>query len=128
MAPVHGNGPYVFKCHGEVCHHTGAAEPLDESDPRYGQIFFVDESVGINAIQTHPANRSVDAQLLESVYIFMRDNHAYARQYKLLREVMEEEEATARQENRPMHRVQLIFDTQRAPDPRRYNAPITNEV
>lgn len=123
-----GHGPYCFRIHGQVYHLAGPLHPEPGQRPSYGQIYILDTAQAANERLGNPANANCDPQVMEELSGLIERNNPYAEAYKMMAEVVEEEERNAIVQGRTAAPVRMIFDPNSTQDPRRYNVPQANEV
>jgi hypothetical protein len=124
----HGNGPYCYRIHGQMYHLLAPMSAEPGKQPMNIQLYFLDSDEANKERLGHPANQGCIQSVLESIESELNQVNPYIKSFKLMKEVMQEEESKAQAESKPSPIVQMIFDTNRSLDRRRYNAPITNEV
>ena len=76
-----------------------------------------------------PANKNCDKHLMEQLDTMLRLCNPYAEVYKMMRQVADEEDKLAQQENRPRLQVGMVIHLDKnTQDKRRYNKPTANEI
>ncbi len=123
-----GRGPYVFRVSGQVYHFLAPARPRPGESPTFGQLYFLDTAEARDVRASHPSNSALSRDLLDILDGVLRETSPFAQLYLQMRQVEAEENGRASQEDRPPMQVQMVFDTDRRLDRRRYNAPTANEI
>ncbi|WKX98137.1 hypothetical protein Q1695_013657 [Nippostrongylus brasiliensis] len=121
-------GPYCFRIHGQVYHYVGPLTPREGTRPRFGQIYILDTNEANSERMSCPANSPCDAFLMMSLSTMLHEINVYVQSFKMMGEVVHEEESRASSEQRRMPSIRMIFDVRPELDRRRYNIPIANEV
>ncbi|KIH55324.1 hypothetical protein ANCDUO_14520 [Ancylostoma duodenale] len=124
----HGVGPYCFRVHGQVYHSTGALRPLPGQPTTFAQIYIFDTEDAANELAGRPCNRECRRDLFVLLYDVMQRNNIFAQSYRMMEEIVREEEERALQENRPHLPVKMVFEVRNSDDRRRYNVATSNEV
>jgi len=123
------NGPYVFRLQGQIYHRISAVQPENGSTPVYGQLYMLDPEAAMSTRAANPANSGCKAEIMERLHnILINARNPFIQALHNMKEVIEQEECLAMQQQRPMHRVTLQFRVEADVDRRRYNAPTANEV
>lgn len=128
LARIPGNGPFVFRVHGQVYHDTSAVTAEIGKTPSYSQLYILDTEKA-NAIRdVHPANSDCDRDLMRQLVADIRKCHKYAKSFVAMGELMAKEDLDHVAENRPRMAVEMAIYNDRTKDKRRYNVPHGNEV
>ena len=106
-----GRGPYVVRIHGQIYHSIGPSQPEKGQPAVYGQLYFLDTEAAAAERMGQPANVSCDPALMKELGILILDVNPFAKSYRMMKEVIEEEERKARAENRLAAPVTMFFDT-----------------
>ena len=123
-----GRGPYVFRVHGQICHRTGHMHPEDGAQRQYCQLFVIDSAMANAQRMQHQANQRLNANVIQNVDEIIRQNNIYAKAYRMLGEIEQEEKERAEQNNHSLPTVNMAFRRDRNTDRRRYNLPTVDEV
>ncbi|KAI0758479.1 hypothetical protein BC629DRAFT_1295872, partial [Irpex lacteus] len=114
-----GNGPYVFRIHGELCHRIGSLLPVDGQQPLYAQLYIHDPQAALALRMERNDNLRADTMgLLQRI---LSENHAYAELYQHAHEIWLQHGGANELD------VCLHFDAT-SDDARRYNLPTADEV
>ncbi|RCN49553.1 hypothetical protein ANCCAN_04325 [Ancylostoma caninum] len=124
----HGGGPYCFRVHGQVYHSTGALRPLPGQPATFAQIYIFDTEDAADELAGRPCNRECRRDLFVLLYDVMQRNNIFAQSYRMMEEIVREEEERALQENRQHLPVKMVFEVRNSDDRRRYNVATSNEV
>ena len=129
LAPVPGNGPYVFRVQGQVYHRIGAAEVEEGVHPTYCQLYLLDSEAALSRRLEHPSNTGCRADLLNSLDTILREvGNPYIDIFRSMKERIDEEVNRAQNEGRQLRPVTLTLRADPTMDRRRYNTPTANEV
>ncbi|MCP4493927.1 MAG: hypothetical protein GY820_42500 [Gammaproteobacteria bacterium] len=123
-----GRGPYTFRIHGQMYHQTGPLHPSEGKSKRYSQLYIVDTDMAATERMGSPANENCLRGVMESLDKLLRRVSPFAKAYKFMWEVEQEEIAKARELGTPPPQLTMVFQTDEGLDPRTYNAPRVNEV
>ncbi|RCN31185.1 hypothetical protein ANCCAN_23039 [Ancylostoma caninum] len=124
----HGRGPYCFRVHGQVYHSTSALRPLPGQPATFAQIYIFDTEDAANELAGRPCNRDCRRDLFVLLYDVMQRENIFAQSYRMMEEIVREEEERARQENREHLPVKMVFEVRSTDDRRRYNVATSNEI
>lgn len=120
-------GPYCFKISGNIYHKFNIfAQPNQEDLPTNGQLYFIDSADSIDIRKQTKSN--LNAELLEYIETVMRENYPYAKSYRFMQEVYEEQKNISESNGVELPEVKMLFNVRSEYDPRRYNIPISNEI
>ena len=119
-----GNGPYVFKIHGNIYHRSGLLHPAPNEAPRFGQIYILEGDGALDARLNNNTDCLRDVMAL--VQLTLDACNPYTAAYKHLHRVEKDELSLAAQEGRDPHSIRMVFSS--GPDRRRYNAPTNDDV
>lgn len=123
-----GSGPYVFKVHGAIYHFTSHLHPENNQTRQFAQLYVIDSNDANQERINNVANSHLSESVLHRLDTFLRLHNPYAKAYKMLAEVENEESDRAVIENREVVNVSMVFRRDRNLDPRRFNAPTVDEV
>ena len=126
-APRSG-GPYCFRVHGQVYHSTGALRPLPGKPSMFAQIYIFDTESAATELTGRPVNHECRRDVFSLLFEIIQRENIFARSYRMMEEVVREEEERSREEHRPRLSVTMVFDSRASDDRRRYNAATSNEV
>lgn len=127
----------IFKIQGAAYHsYNTFAFPNNVNDelPTNGQLYFVDTEEAlnyrINALDSQIANAPNDMTNAIIAYIenFLRENYEFAKTFKMLKDVIDEEEAKAAASGTTIPNIAMLFGIKEGIDLRTYNIPKANEV
>ncbi|RIB19665.1 hypothetical protein C2G38_1964869 [Gigaspora rosea] len=125
---IPGRGPYMYKISGQIYHFLGPAQPNTGDIPTFGQLYFLNTADAHEHRSNNPINIRLNPILLLLLDSLLRQINPYAQAFKMMREVCQEENDTAVQQNQSLMEVQIIFDNNYHLDQCRYNIPQVNEV
>ncbi|KAL6742312.1 hypothetical protein Aduo_015474 [Ancylostoma duodenale] len=123
-----GSGPYCFRIHGQIYHSVGPLTPAQGIPPQYGQLYILDTDDAAAERMGNPANVHCDPIVMQRLTTWFHANNEYARTFKMMGDVIRDEEERARLERRPTATIGRIFETAPNLDRRRYNIPAANEI
>ena len=123
-----GMGPYCFRIHGQVYHNIGPLYPEQGSHPRYGQIYILDTNDAAAERMGNRANVACNASVMRLLTSWFHENNEYARSFRMMGDVVKEEEQRARRERRSTPNIRMVFEVPSHLDRRRYNIPVANEI
>lgn len=94
---IHFNtvGQQVFKICGQVYHNSYALHPNDNDNPKYGQLYIIDNEIANKHRQNQYNNDKMDIELIEYLEKYISANNPYAEAYKMMYKVEEEENIKA---------------------------------
>ena len=119
IADPTGHGPYCFRVHGQIYHRTSNLHPNGGEHRQFAQLYVV-ESREANATRTNNIhNQGCLHEIMQNLDHLIRQHNVYAKAYKTLGEVEQEEAERARQENRSLPVVNMAFTRDRNSDRRR---------
>lgn len=126
---VAGNGPYVFKFHGELRHLSGSLLPTVGETAKYAQLYFIDTTEAIN-IRMERNPECTETTMLE-IQELLRTHHAFHGHYKQAYQILMEFEQQQQLQPQCGRRIpnvvaHLHFEGQM--DRRRYNLPAGSEI
>ncbi|KAH9834149.1 uncharacterized protein C8Q71DRAFT_688168, partial [Rhodofomes roseus] len=76
----HGNGPYVFRIHGELCHRSGSLDPPPGQPRSYAQLFVHDPHDALaERVRRNGSCREETMALIQDV---LNRSHRYVGIYK----------------------------------------------
>lgn len=128
MAPPPGYGPYCFRINGAIYHRAGALHPEDGESRKYAQLYILDsEEAAAQRLQLHE-NQRCHPHLMRTLSAWMATHNSFADACKMLYEVQQESVQDACLYNASPSIVSMAIIQDRENDPRRYNAPRSNEV
>ncbi|KIH45089.1 hypothetical protein ANCDUO_24875, partial [Ancylostoma duodenale] len=123
-----GGAPYCFRVHGQIYHSIGALRPLPGQPTVFAQIYIFDTDQAANELAGRPINRECRRDIFALLFDVMRRDNVFAQSYRMMEEVVREEEELARRENRQHIPVKMVFEQRHSDDRRRYNLATSNEV
>ena len=112
-----GQGPYVFKMHGELIHRIGSLLPADNAEPTpvYAQLYLYDPQAALDLRMGYSWNSGLSRDVMHTLQDVLFCHHPGAQLYKHAQELL------AHIPDREDFQVSIHFDA--ACDKRRYNAP-----
>lgn len=125
---IPGQGPYVFKIHGQTYHRTSHLHPGTNETRKYAQLYIIDSTQALSVREQNKANCNCPSRILNQIYRFFRQNNRLAQTYQMIREIETRENAVSADLNLPPPQVSLVFRRDRKSDNRRYNDPTANEI
>lgn len=129
IASPPNRGPYCFRIHGQVYHNTSSVGVLNETNPRYAPLYFMDSEQATDIRTGIAANSVCDRGLMKALDQLLRQVNPYTTLYKTMSRVLEEEHREAEAEGRPYYTAGMIIHGDRKThDRRRYNRPTTSEI
>ncbi|VDK42808.1 unnamed protein product [Cylicostephanus goldi] len=123
-----GGGPYCYRIHGQVYHFVGPLDPEPGTRRQYGQLYILDTDDATAERLGNPANEGCDPLTMRELTAWFHTHNEYAASFKMMGDIVAEEERKAQLEQRAAPKIRMIFDSGRGFDRRRYNVPVTNEV
>jgi hypothetical protein len=117
-----GNGPYVFKLHGELTHRVGCLLPPEGETPKYAQLYLYDTDVSHNYRMGNRFNTALDPIILHTLQDMLYNWHPAVQFFKQAYEITLD---------RPRDQNCMIsLHFQEGCDWNRYNTPsaTTNEI
>ena len=116
--------------HGQIYHRIGSVVPVANRQATYGQLYIFDSGQASTDRMNHPANRNTcRPTLMNKLSDLLARVNPYAADFRMMKEILDEEETQSIVENRQIRDVLFQFDDSVANlDRRRYNAPTANEI
>lgn len=109
----------TFKIQGQVCHRIGSLYPLPNEDPKFTQIYFVD-NCDIQATYRLQLTSGLQKQTILDVQSMLHANHSYVHSFKTALELRGTDDT-----------LKLVINADKRPTgqhERRFNAPLCKEV
>ncbi|XP_051176773.1 uncharacterized protein LOC127291617 [Leptopilina boulardi] len=123
-----GNGPYIYRVHGQVYHNTYALHPDGDDNRKYGQLYIIDTNEAVLERLKNKSNKKCLSSLMEEIDKLLREINPYAKAFKMMREVELEEEALAKSKNEPIRNIQMWIKRDRSLNQSKFNVPSCSEV
>lgn len=123
-----GRGPCVFKVNGQTYHRTSHIEPINNESPQYAQLYVLDSTQATDICENHIANNQCRRDVLLKIDRYYRENNIIAKSFMLMHEIEQRETEEAKRSNLEIPVVSMALRHDRKSDPRRYNAPTSNEI
>ena len=124
-----GNGPYVFKVHGQAYHRTSHLNPPDGEPRKFAQLYVLDSTTqAVNQRIDLPENEGCIPALIDQIDRFFRTNNRIAASYLLMKDIEQQERVRAEEEGRTVPIVNMVIRRDRHSDQNRYYTPTSNEV
>ncbi|KDR69847.1 hypothetical protein GALMADRAFT_214918 [Galerina marginata CBS 339.88] len=116
-----GGGPWLFKLHGKLCHHSGSLIPNVGIGvkPVYAQLYIYDPQDALNHRMNHPANHNLDRGVMNELQDVLYRNHPGVQKYRQAYEM-----------TRDLDQCKIALRFDKDCDQRRYNLPTatSNEI
>lgn len=122
------HGPYCFRIHGQIYHATSHLNPPNGEERKFAQLYVIEAKQALQQRIGLLPNQKCLPEILESLDRFLRENNAYAKCFRMLHEIEEEEKRKASVENCSRPEVSLVFRRNTGIDRKRYNLPTTDEI
>lgn len=131
------NGPDIYKIQGVLYHRQNIiAVPNMNEFPTNGQLFFVDTEEAykerIKQLNFEKPNRSgqINTELIAIIDEVINECYPYAKAYKMMKEIIAEEEKFSLENGTVLKDVKLLFSLKKEyeKEKHRYNVPVSNEV
>ena len=123
------NGPYCFRIHGQIYHHSGPLHAEASKNAQYTQLYILHSAHALQERMGNAGNSRCDGSVIEKVGDLFSKISSFAAAFKMMHEVEQEEIRRSEKEKTVSHSVRMIFDiNNRMSDQRRYNLPRANEV
>ncbi|KAF8841619.1 hypothetical protein BDN67DRAFT_900978, partial [Paxillus ammoniavirescens] len=113
-----GNGPYVFRIHGELCHCAGSLLEVPGQHPSYAQLYIHDPQAALGYCCCR--NENLCPATMEIVQTVLSEYHFYAGIYKHAYEVLQQHEQ--------VEDVVIRLHCAPGQDQRRHNLPTADEI
>src|SRR5258705_5522252 len=127
IVPAPGNGPYVFKVHGQAYHQTTHVNPPDGEPRKFAQLYVMDSTTQAERTEL-PENEGCIPALINQIDRLFRVNNRIAASYRLMKEIEQRERVRAEEEGRTVPIVNMVMRRDRQSDQSCYNATTSNEV
>ena len=122
-------GPYVFTLHGQAYHNTYPLYPNESRfSPIYSQLYIVDVQEATQTRLNFRQNTHCVAELMRLLDNLLREVNPFARAYKYMGEVVQEEISAALQSGRQVQQMSMVFHHDAQQDQRRYNIGSVDEI
>ncbi|KIH61234.1 hypothetical protein ANCDUO_08497 [Ancylostoma duodenale] len=76
----------------------------------FAQIYILDTEDAANELAGRPINRECRRDIFALLFEFMRRDDVFAQSYRMMEEVVREEEERAREENRQHIPIKMVFE------------------
>ncbi|CAG7820920.1 unnamed protein product [Allacma fusca] len=96
--------------------------------PKYAQLYILDPDEALRTRMAVDANKDCNENLMHELAQLLSAINNYAKAYKMMHEVEQEETDKAHQEGRPPREITMSIHIDKQSDRRRYNAPRFTEV
>ncbi|XP_051156739.1 uncharacterized protein LOC127278862 [Leptopilina boulardi] len=123
-----GNGPYVFRIHGQVYHCTYSLHPNEKERRKYGQLYIIDSHEAVQERLNNKYNNKCLPKLLTEIDILLRDINPFAKAFKMMRDFEIEENERAESLNVPVRNIEMWIKRDRLLNQKQFNIPHCNEV
>lgn len=70
---VQGNGPYVFRVHGQIYHRTSHVYPTHGQAPQHAQLYVVDITQATEIRANYPANSRCLPEIIDEIDRYFLD-------------------------------------------------------
>ena len=87
-----GRGPQVFRIHGDIYHQLGALDPPGGRDPTYASLYIITPEKALDFRKARAENADIDEQLLKTLQGFLNAISPYARAFRHLHQVEQQEQ------------------------------------
>ena len=128
VATPPGRGPYCFRVHGQIYHHTSHLHPFNNEQRQYAQLYVVSSAEATARRMNNPANHGCIAEVVSNIDRLIWEHNVFANAFKTLHEVELREEQQAHAERREQSTVNITSNRDRNADRRRYNIPTVDEI
>ena len=123
-----GYGPYCFKVHGQVYHASSPLHPSTPGTEKYAQLYILDTEEANQRRMNLQANQGCSADLMRTISTVISRVSAYARNYKTMHEIEQEEIRRAAREGRPPKPYTMVMRHASNVSSNRYDLPTAKEV
>ncbi|GBN21877.1 hypothetical protein AVEN_157153-1 [Araneus ventricosus] len=80
-----GEGPYVFKVHGQIRHRISHIQSVNGQAPQYAQLNVIDSTQATKIRVNHPANEQCNFRILDQIDRFFRQHNRLSDTYRMFR-------------------------------------------
>ena len=88
-----GHGPFVFRIHGQIQHLIGSCViPRNNFAPKYASLYFIEPKQALAARVNESANEKIPEARFESLQKFLIEVSPYAKAFKHLYEVEQQQQ------------------------------------
>lgn len=122
-----GQGPFCFRVCGDIFHFAGSLYPEEGNEPVAAQLYIIDVDEATN-IRRRRGLTQFSGHVLARIATYLLEHNPYAMAYRMMHEVMKEEERQSEAIGQPIRNYYLSFIHEPNEDLRRFNNPLTNEV
>ena len=77
-----GAGPYVFKIHGKLTHHSGSLLPAPNGHPTYAQLYLYDPAIALDHRMGHQANSTLHRETRQQLQNMLWCKHPGVQMYR----------------------------------------------
>jgi hypothetical protein len=70
-----GDGPYVFKVQGRLCHKSGSLIPREDAHPVYAQLYIYDPQEALQYRMNHRANVDLHRETMQTIQDMLYRHH-----------------------------------------------------
>ena len=77
-----GAGPYVFKIHGKLTHHSGSLLPAPNGHPTYAQLYIYDPAIALDYHMGHQANSTLHRETMQQLQDMLWRKHPGVQLYR----------------------------------------------
>ena len=117
-----GDGPYVFRLHGELSHKSGSLLPPEGQPPVYSQVYIYDPADAVNFQMANRWHTQLNHHTLVTLQDMLNHHHPAVQMYKQAHELT--------RNMPPEQQCKIALRFEEHSDRRRYNLPTaaTNEI
>lgn len=91
------NGQYCMRIHGQVYHKFGLLEPGPNQQPKYAQIYILDNKTALAHRMNIAYNIKCNEEIMEKLTDFLNVYNHYSLGFKTMAEVLKAEEQKAKE-------------------------------
>ncbi|XP_058810192.1 uncharacterized protein LOC131675282 [Phymastichus coffea] len=123
-----GRGPRVIRICGQVYHNVYALHPNEDEARKYGQLYILDNEMATNERTQTAKKDEINHEMLKTLDEIIRKNNPYAKAYKMMHEVEQEEIQRCKEQGVTPRQVTMAITRQVHLDKNTYNPSTCNEV
>lgn len=115
-------GPQAFIVQGQLYHMTASAINVNDPQPIYSQLYFLDPEYATKERLANKYNEGCRPNIVKTIEDCLREINPYAQAYKTMKEVIDSTPTDK------ITTIEMWIVKDRTKDNRRYNLPTCNEV
>ncbi|XP_072389486.1 uncharacterized protein [Diabrotica undecimpunctata] len=123
LATSPGYGPYYFRIQGQIYHLTGTLHLDHGENQRFVYLYILDLSDATSERLRIAKNQNFNLNVMKLLASYLEQNISFAKTFEMLRDVVQEVQEEAAQNDRQVPEIVLVIKKNQNQDFRRHNNP-----